>query len=102
MYFDLAQVGMAGGADPADAERAEDAAVHLQRYRRQIVHSVVYVGLMKVCGGPGEDAADLGPSQHADVGERVNTFDLQFAHRLVSDAAVRAVRVGLDLALEPV
>ncbi|GIS58957.1 MAG: hypothetical protein CM1200mP2_11820 [Planctomycetaceae bacterium] len=35
-------------------------------------------------------------------GQRVNALDLQFSHRIDTDPAVRAIRVGLDLTLEPV
>ena len=100
--LDFADVRVARRADATDAKRADDAVVKFQRNSGKIIHVVIDIGLMEMCPGAGENSPHIHAGEHADIAERVDAFDLQFAHRLDANPAIRAVGVGLNLAFEPV
>src|SRR5262249_54217894 len=103
MDLDFATAWMAGRADSADSDAADDIAVHWQTDRGQILDAVVHVKWMKVSGGPGKGAGEGGPvGQEMNVAERVNGLDGQFAQGRAAEPAVGAVDMSSDLVRVPI
>ena len=88
MNLNLADVRVAGGADASDAQRSEDALIHLQRDGCQVLNVVVNAGLMEVRGGAGKNLPNVHSGQHAYVGKRIDSLNLQFPHGIGAHAAI--------------